>query len=203
MALQTVEDNENEGGARRGPQYCDATPAVHAAQAMLVPQGPPLLHESAVLRGAGAPNGRCLHARLDGVGGEEEEVVRHAGGGAGDSLLPERQRLRGERVLLRLRLGGPLVEDVKQLRRGLLRPEPGRAPASFPQERPHLPMPEAPDALVSVDVLDDGEDARGLRRHGIGVRRHRDLDLALHELDGREHERRKCTRECASEPQRR
>lgn len=101
MLFQAIEDDEDEGGARRGPQHGDAAAAVHAAQAVLVPQGAALLQEGpAVLLVGGPPaDGGRLHAGLDGVGGKEEEVVRHAGRGAGDGLLPERQHLRGERVV--------------------------------------------------------------------------------------------------------
>ena len=74
MALQAIEHHEDERGARRGPEHRDAAAAVHAAEAVLVPQRPSLLHEGAVPRavpGAIAADRRGLHTGLDGVGGEE------------------------------------------------------------------------------------------------------------------------------------
>lgn len=90
LALQAVVYHEYECRARRRPQAGDAAAAVQPAQAVLPPQRDALSPEGAALLRA-AP-GRRLHARFDGVGGEEEEVVRHARGCAGNGLLPEGQR---------------------------------------------------------------------------------------------------------------
>lgn len=65
---------------------------------MLAPQGRALVAKCAPF-GRAAERHR-LHAGLDGVGGEEEEVVGDTGRRASEGLLPERQRLGQQRLPL-------------------------------------------------------------------------------------------------------
>lgn len=92
MALQAIVYHKYKCRARCRPQAGDATAAVQPPEAVLAPQGETLVPERASL--LLTAHGHRLHARLDRVGGEEQEVVRHARRRAGNGLLPERQRLR-------------------------------------------------------------------------------------------------------------
>ena len=74
--LQRIEDNEDESRARRTPRNRNSTPSIQPLQTVLPPDRHSLTPKS--LLWAIFVDGACLHARFNGVGGEEEEVVRHA-----------------------------------------------------------------------------------------------------------------------------
>lgn len=86
LSLKTVKNHENEGRAGRGAQASDAASPVQPPQPMLLPYDSTLLPERPAPRRIA--DGCRLHARLDRVGGEEEEVVRDTTRGSRQSLLP-------------------------------------------------------------------------------------------------------------------
>lgn len=177
--LQAIVNHENKGRAGRRPGTSDAAAAIEPPQPILPPDGHALAEKSASHARSTQRHG--LHPRLDGVGGEEEEVVGHARRGAGHGLLPEGQRRLHYGLLLGFRGGDGCLELVEHAAHGLLGAEPRGAAAALPDERAELPVPEAAEALVAEDVPDDAE---GLERGGgVGAVGGGRLDLALDQLD--------------------
>lgn len=99
--LEPIVDHEDKGRAGRRAEAGDTASPIQPPQTVLPPQSRALGTEGTLL--CQAAEGHRLHAGLDGVGGEEEEVVRDTRRRAGDGLLPEGQRLGQQRLPLRRR----------------------------------------------------------------------------------------------------